>query len=182
MQSSAIWTLKFGKTTGFHYGQRSKKIWTTKDCWCLAKIIVSLDDQHCSILLAEFNVYTQSKTFFSLTKNLSYFRRKLSIVSLFKHSIYGLQKVLIDIKFSKVILPVIWCWNKLISNICHVQFASHLLVNEGIQSLLPNKCPILSRSWKLMGQMPHFQHRPWKGVSSHGLGHLGHIRERIKIL
>ena len=38
------------------------------------------------VLLAEFNVSTQSKknlmTFSSLTKNLSYFRRKLSIVSL----------------------------------------------------------------------------------------------------
>ena len=158
MQSSAIWTLKFGKTTGFHYGQQSKKIWTTKDCWCLAKTIVTLDDQHCSILLAEFNVCTQSKTFFSLTKNLSYFRRKLSIVSFFSIKYISLEKVLIDIKFSKAILPVIWCWSKLISNICHVQFSSHLLVNEGIQSFLPNKCPIFSypevESWG--GKRPTF--------------------------
>ena len=60
---------------------------TTKDCWCLAKIIFTQDDQHCSILLAEFNISTQSKknlmTFSSLTKNISFFRRKLSIVSLF---------------------------------------------------------------------------------------------------
>ena len=142
MQSNAIWTLKFGKTTGFHYGQQSKKIWTTKDCWCLAKIIVSLDDQHCSILLAEFNVYTQSKTFFSLKKNYLTFVENYQSSVCF--SIHGLEKVLIDIKFSKAILPVIWCWNKVISNICHVQFASHLLVNEGIQSFLPNKCPIFS--------------------------------------
>ena len=59
---------------------------------------------------------------------LEYFRRKFSIYCQFtKAKLLPLpfntwfEKLLIDIKFSKVILPVIWCWKTLISNVCHVQ-------------------------------------------------------------
>ena len=50
------------------------------------------------------------------------------------HSIHGLRKFLIDIEFSKAILPVIWCWNKLTSNVCHVQLVSHDHFLENVEN------------------------------------------------